>query len=245
MLAAQSMYDATGDARWRTVFTDSAAQLLRELTPAPEIGAQLWVQHLYGHKVSLLGAVHGFAGNVAPVIAGKHLLPRSEYAPWQQLAFETTKASAVIEDGLANWPPSIGASRPGRTQILVQHCHGAPGIVVALGALLDGTDPAFDALLLQAGELTWHAGPLAKGPNLCHGTAGNGYAFLRLFQQTQDEEWLTRARAFAMHAIEQSEQAEREHGDLWHSLWTGDIGVALYLRACIETDPRFPTFGWF
>jgi hypothetical protein len=32
------------------------------------------------------------------------------------------------------------------------------------------------------GELTWRAGPLAKGANLCHGTAGNGYAFLALFE---------------------------------------------------------------
>jgi DUF1680 family protein len=115
---------------------------------------------------------------------------------------------------------------------LVQWCHGAPGLVIALGALCDGTDPAFDALMTQAGALTWRAGPLRKGGGLCHGTAGNGYAFLRLFAQTEDERWLDRARRFAMHAVHQSEAAQQRHGDLRHSLWTGDIGVALYLRAC-------------
>jgi hypothetical protein len=36
-----------------------------------------------------------------------------------------------------------------------------------------------DELLLGAGETTWAAGPLAKGPGLCHGTAGNGYLIAR------------------------------------------------------------------
>jgi Lanthionine synthetase C-like protein len=56
---------------------------------------------------------------------------------------------------------------------------------------------------LAGGELTWHAGPLAKGSNLCHGTAGNAYAFLVLHRRSGDELWLDRARSFAMHAIGQ------------------------------------------
>jgi DUF1680 family protein len=62
-------------------------------------------------------------------------------------------------------------------------------------------------LLLGGAELTWHAGPLAKGAGLCHGTAGNGYALLRAYEVTGDEAWLDRARRFAMHALEQVERA--------------------------------------
>ena len=69
------------------------------------------------------------------------------------------------------------------------------------------------------------AGPLAKGPGLCHGTAGNGYAFLKLHRRT-GAALAPRARAFAMHAIAQSERDGPRA-----SLWTGDLGVALYLRA--------------
>src|SRR5258706_7951580 len=98
-------------------------------------------------------------------------------------------------------------------------------MVVALGALCDGADSAFDLFMMQAGELIWRAGPLQKGGGLCHGTAGNGYAFLRLFTQTQDEGWLHRARCFAMHAVGQSEGAERLHRVLRPSLWTGGIGT--------------------
>jgi hypothetical protein len=40
---------------------------------------------------------------------------------------------------------------------------------------------------------------------------------------------LDRARAFAIHALEQVERSPPRY-----SLWTGDIGVALYLRACLD-----------
>ena len=55
----------------------------------------------------------------------------------------------------------------------------------------------------------WEAGPLAKGYGLCHGTAGNGYAFLALHRRTGDARWLERARAFAMHAIGQQAAMRR------------------------------------
>ena len=70
----------------------------------------------------------------------------------------------------------------------------------------------------------WNAGPLRKGPGICHGTAGNGYAFLKLFHRTGDEVWLARARSFAMHAIAQSERANARYGRGRYTLWTGDPG---------------------
>ena len=75
----------------------------------------------------------------------------------------------------------------------------------------------------------WQAGPLRKGAGLCHGTAGNGCPFLALHIRTGADEWLDRARVFAMHALDQAESAGPSA-----SLWTGQIGVALYLRACLE-----------
>ena len=91
---------------------------------------------------------------------------------------------------------------------------------------------------MAGGELTWEAGPLRKGPTLADGTAGNGLAFLALFERTGDEGWLERARRFGMHAVDQVEQARIRYGRGRHSPWTGDAGVALYLRSCI--DPAFP-----
>jgi DUF1680 family protein len=101
-------------------------------------------------------------------------------------------------------------------------------------------DPRLDELLTAAAELTWVAGPLEKGAGLCHGTAGNGYALLKLFARTHDERWLERARAFAMHAMAQSDRMAGQYGRRRHSLWTGDPGVACYLWSCITGNDALP-----
>jgi Lanthionine synthetase C-like protein len=91
-----------------------------------------------------------------------------------------------------------------------------------------------------AGELTWRAGPIRKGHGLCHGTAGNGFAFLRLHDLTGDTRWLERARRFGMHAIGQVARDRQRYGRGRYTLWTGDIGAALFLKACLDADPAFP-----
>lgn len=191
-------------------------------------GDGLWTQRLYGAERRYLGPVHGFAGIV--VALGE--VPG---------AVEAVRRFAVEEQGLANWPPVAGeglVQRDGR--IRVQYCHGAPGLVASLAAIAPDDDE-HGRLLLAGGELTWQAGPLVKGANLCHGTAGNGYAFLALLERTGDELWLERARAFAMHAVEQVERARAEHGRGRYSLWTGDPGTAVYLADCVSGGGEFPS----
>jgi hypothetical protein len=153
-------------------------------------------------------------------------------------------ATALREDGLAQWPPSLEPPSTPSTGIRTQWCHGAPGIVASLATLAPAED-AFTELLAAGGELTWRAGPLVKGGGLCHGTAGNGYAFLKLFERTGDEIWLDRGRRFAMHAIEQVESARREYGRGRHTLWTGDLGTAVYLLGCCRADAAVPTLDRF
>jgi hypothetical protein len=126
--------------------------------------------------------------------------------------------------------------------MLLQFCHGAPGFVICLGGF-PGTE--LDELLVAAGETIWAAGPLRKGSNLCHGTAGNGYAFLKLHARTGNQTWLERARAFAMHAIAQTEAEAAHYDQLRHSLWTGDPGVAIYLWDCLRAKAEFPTLDVF
>ena len=92
--------------------------------------------------------------------------------------------------------------------------------------------------MLQGAELIWDAGPLddeEKGAGLCHGTAGNGYGFLKTFARTGDELWLERARAFAVHALEQVDRLPNRY-----SLFTGGIGAALFAADCLEGRSAFP-----
>ena len=189
----------------------------------------LWTQTLYGQVAEILGPAHGFAGVV-------HSL--RGHVPDDVLRDQVTmvlQRTAVRDDGLVNWPPSATPEANLAFKIRVQWCHGAPGIVTTLGDLMP-----LD-LALAAAELVWRAGPLRKGPGLCHGTAGNGFTFLRLFALTGNDLWLDRARSFAMHAIEQVKEARARVGRGRYTLFTGDIGVGLYLRACISGNPAFPT----
>jgi hypothetical protein len=105
--------------------------------------------------------------------------------------------------------------------------------------------PELEELLSEGGEFTWAAGPLAKGTNLCHGTGGNGYAFLKLYRRTKNSIWLDRARAFAMTGIAQYREAREQFGRGRYSLWTGDIGLAIYLWDCLTGNPKFPTIDIF
>jgi len=57
--------------------------------------------------------------------------------------------------------------------------------------------------------------------------------------------WLERARAFAMTAIAQCREARKEYGRGRYSLWTGDVGLAIYLWDCLTEAPRFPTIDIF
>jgi lantibiotic modifying enzyme len=236
MLAAQLMLERTGDERFADAWRESAGWLLDEWRE------ELWLQELYGRRWHFLGPGHGFAGNVQ-VLARGDLLDDARRADLERRAIAVLVKHAQREGDLAQWPPVLEPV-DGQGPIRTQWCHGAPGIVAAFAELAP-TDAAVSDLLVAGGELTWQAGPLAKGPSLCHGTAGNGYAFLKLLRRTGDERWLERARAFAMHAADQVERARTEYGRGRYTLWTGDPGVALYLASCIGADPAMPMLDEF
>ena len=129
--------------------------------------------------------------------------------------------------------------------LFVQHCNGAPGIINCMAEFPDDRRCDVHDLLQRAGALVWDAGPTIKMPVLCHGAAGSGYAFLKLHARTGDDEWLDRARRFAMHAIGQCDRALAKYGQRKFSLWTGDLGLAIYLWDCVRGAAKFPTLDVF
>lgn len=237
MLAARFMHGLTGEERWAALFRAGAEALRRDYALDESAGCEMWTQHLYGQKSAYLGAVHGFSGNAFVLDTGRELLPPEAWTEWRASLVNTLAATAWRDGHGVNWPVKAHVGAP----LLVQHCHGAPGMITCLA----GIEGDIDELLLAAGELTWTAGPLIKGANLCHGTAGNGYAFLKLFERTRDSIWLERARAFAMHAVAQSDAEAAALGRRRYSLWTGDLGLAVYLLDCLEERARFPTLDVF
>ena len=206
-----------------TILAARAAGLADEAQRSVDILLEEWERHdwglwdhvLMGHEFQSIGPAHGFVGNV-------HVL--RGYVDDDTLRSRTERVLrtyAVWDGDAVNWPPG-----PGDPLDRVQWCHGAPGIVSTVGDLMP------EDLLLGGAETTWRYGPLEKGPGLCHGTAGNGYALLKTYAVTGDELWLERARVFATAALGQLQNR--------YSLMTGDIGAALFAQACIDVDPRFP-----
>lgn len=222
MLAAQAMLEWTGEQRWADAWRETAEAVLQARDPDG-----LWTNRLYGETFRSLGPPHGLVGNVAALRQGG-LLEQDRVETLEQETAALLATMAVTEDGLANWP--MRENDP--EDLRVQWCAGAPGILCAAASYLD------EDLLLAGAELIWQAGPpgMEKGAGICHGTSGNGYALLKTFERTGDEFWLERARSFAVHALEQVER--RGHGR--YSLWTGDVGVALFAASCLEARSDYP-----
>lgn len=205
LLVARAMHELTVEERWAEAVFESEAAVR---SARGEDG--LWTQHLWGETFQSLSASHGLVSNVVAL---------GEVGN----AAQALRTRATVEDGYANWVEPEGR---------LQWCVAAPGILGHAAHYLD------EDLLLAAARLVWDAGPAdaaEKGAGICHGTAGNGYALLRIFARTDDELWLERARAFAVHALEQVERLEPRH-----SLFTGGLGAALFAADCLDGKPCFP-----
>ena len=242
LLVAAEMLDRTGDPRWADLWSRLANDVWSGWVEDERWGYRVWTQLLYGTVAQYISPAHGFAGNVAALAGRPQLLGPERTAELEREAVRTSTATrrdrrrsrqigsrwparrwtaAPVVSGLS--APSGATAPPGRWR----RSHASPH-----------TMRSHPRLLVAGGELTWKAGPLRKGPGLCHGTAGNGQAFLALHRRTGDQLWLEQARRFAMHCIEQVEAGRERYGHGWHSLWTGDPGAALYLRSCIDPEAR-------
>jgi hypothetical protein len=223
------MHEWTGDQRWADAWRESADALL-----ARRDDDGLWSITLYGQTHRGMSAPHGVLGNVRALLNGGPLLDDNVRETLMRGTNAILARKAFREDGFANWPhPHDRDTLEGRDgEIRLQWCVGAPGTVIAAADYLD------EELLLAGAELTWHAGPhgMEKGSGICHGTSGNGYALLKTFERTGDERWLDRARRFAVHALEQVER--RGHGR--YSLFTGDVGVAVFAADCLDARAAYP-----
>lgn len=229
LVAARLMLGWSGEARWREACDATVSAVLERRA----LDGQ-WTQLLHGHATRYLGPVHGLVGNVQALLP---LLDEPRGSELRRRTADILAGAAVVEGGRANWPPEErDALENVRGEIRLQWCHGAPGILCSAAPYLD------EELVLAGAELIWEAGAHrdAKGAGICHGTAGNGYGLLAAFARTGDEQWLDRARGFAMHALGQVRRARVERGRGRYSLFTGDLGVALFLASCLDGRSAFP-----
>ncbi len=236
LLMAYHAYQIKKDPQWLNLFLRYGQKFLAEFGLKKD-EVWTWPQLLYGaERPCLVGAAHGFVGAMLPFILAYEYLPVEMQEGIFATLLSCIRDIAVETENFVNWPTSLPLKGTD-ADLMLQWCHGAPGIVSCLSYLPKSDLNSIIDLLKKAGESIWAAGPLMKPSGLCHGTAGNAYPFLRLHSITGEAKWLERARKFAMHAIAQS-NAEHQRKGQWHySLWTGDMGLAVFLADCLLGSP--------
>lgn len=233
MIIAGYIYERTKKQKWRDLFQTNVDYLLSKLHLDDTGRFKIWTQDLYGSKKELVGAGHGFIGNFISILKNIETIDQSSEEIYKII--EMTLLNLHIEkSNLVNWPVTAKGSY--HKGILVQWCHGATGVITSLTDYPTNNEK-LEEVLVKAGNLIWEAGPLNKEISICHGTDGNGFAFLELYKRTHDQIWLDRARSFAMQAIEQRNGR--------YSLYTGEPGLALYLMNCITKESGLPLLDKF
>ncbi|KAJ6648446.1 LanC-like protein 3 like [Pseudolycoriella hygida] len=113
---------------------------------------------------------------------------------------------------------------------LVQWCTDSPGIIYLL---IKSYEIFRDVKYLDAArkvtDVIWKYGLLTAGPSLCHGVAGNGYAFLVMYRVTGETKFLYRAFRFAQF-LRNPEFLELPETEAYkYSLFEGLAGVVCFL----------------
>ncbi|CAJ0601100.1 unnamed protein product [Cylicocyclus nassatus] len=179
------------------------------------------------HGTEYLGAAHGLAGILQMALGFYDFLSDSE----ERAVRESADWLMSTQDDEGNFASSvkwIGRER-GDDQ-LVHWCHGASGVILLCLTLWKRYgDEKYLKAALRCGDLIWVKGVLKKGPGICHGVGGNGYALLMLYRACGDELWLQRARCFALLLLDKNVRAAQRTPDSPFSLFEGLSGALCFL----------------
>ncbi|KGO44291.1 hypothetical protein PEX1_047860 [Penicillium expansum] len=168
----------------RVIF-DAGRQGSKEFTEKHETqdAHPLMYAWMEGHYC--FGAVHGITGILTILLSCKP----EELADYLPVIGGTItalcKLSGSTNGHLPMTLPPYGSKQS--SSELVQLCHGSPGLLILLGAALKNKslthahwDPSWDQAIYLGTERVWEEGLLSKGGSLCHGIAGNAWAWLLL-----------------------------------------------------------------
>lgn len=153
-----------------------------------------------------------------------------------------------MQDVEGNFPCDLSDAAYGNgINKLVHWCHGAPGVIyLYIKAYIQFGDKVYLEACRKASDLIWRNGLLRKGPSICHGVAGNGYAFLVMYRLTKEPQYLYRAIQFA-YFLDRDEFARyiRKPDCPW-SLYEGLAGAVCYLVDLIHNEhAAFPFMNVF
>ena len=193
----------------------------------------------FWNKKEYLGAAHGIIGILQQLLQS----PPSIVQPTLPLIIATTDHLLSLRFKASGNLPSSAGNTDDR---LVQWCHGAPGLSLLCSRLYAVTGEAkWLQAAIDASEVVWRGGLLKKGVGLCHGIAGNGYAFLALHQLTKDEVHLRRAYHFVHFCFTEHRHRLFDQPDRPYSLYNGQAGLicfAVDAEQAHKAPPAFPGY---
>ncbi|OXB59045.1 hypothetical protein ASZ78_006956 [Callipepla squamata] len=188
------------------------------------------------HRKQYVGAAHGVAGIY-------YMLMQPIANVDQETLTELVKPSIDYvrhkKFRSGNYPSSLS----NETDRLVHWCHGAPGVIhMLMQAYKTFKEDKYLKDAMECSDVIWQRGLLRKGYGICHGTAGNGYSFLSLYNLTQDKKYLYRACKFAEWCLEYGAHGCRIP-DRPYSLFEGMAGAIHFLSdISVPETSRFPAF---
>lgn len=207
LLGTAAMVERLGpDDRLVTV----GGQLNHRLTRIAGVGVERAADSL-----GWLGAAHGWSG-----IA--HSLLRWCQATGTAPAPQVAALLALLRESRVStglWPRNTGSP-----EVWPGWCHGSAGWV-QLWTLVGEVTGDGDSLELAEVAAADAVAIEDAGAGLCCGDAGSAYAALAMYRATGDGTWLAHARRLAARAARATPGPSFPE----HSLWQGDLGVALLL----------------
>jgi eukaryotic-like serine/threonine-protein kinase len=190
------------------------ARLEDVLVLEPAIGKQ--------GSVSYLGMAHGWAGILYVLLRWAQFTDIQPVSAVEERLRQLARLAQFTRRG-AKWPVQAG---PGSIS-LAGWCNGSAGYVHlwTLARRIYG-DGEYLELAEKSGRDAFEGS--GGGHGLCCGFAGQAYAQLNLYKHTGDRIWLDQARTLVKKAAMFGNGiASRAEEGLPHSLYKGDVGVAI------------------
>ncbi|RYZ36692.1 MAG: Lanthionine biosynthesis cyclase LanC, partial [Myxococcaceae bacterium] len=232
-------------------------RLLEKLSERDGLGARWWTvpgkqpPHLrtrYNMPHLNLGVAHGAPGVIALLARACNAWEMPHARELARDAIRDLLRQRLPEGGSSRFPAWVARSIPPK-EARAAWCYGDPGVAAAL--LLAARElgmPEWEQEALLTARLAAHR-PLeecrVKDALVCHGMAGLGHVFNRLYQATGDPLFLEAARGWLSRTLDvfqpgagiggyQSLELEGAAGEAWQDapgVLAGSAGVALTLLA--------------
>ncbi|XP_073095279.1 lanC-like protein 2 isoform X3 [Manis javanica] len=139
------------------------------------------------HRKQYVGAAHGMTGIYYMLLQPSAKVDQETLTEMVKPSIDYVRHKRFRS---GNYPSSLS----NETDRLVHWCHGAPGVIhMLMQAHKVFKEEKYLKDAMECSDVIWQRGLLRKGYGICHGTAGNGYAFLSLYHLTQDKKYLYRA----------------------------------------------------